>query len=69
MTILSEFMDIYFFLGGYDDSSPSKYNDDILEYDPETKEWIQIGTRRESKRRGIYAVSVVKYSDYSEFCQ
>ena len=53
---------------GYDDSSPSKYNDDILEYDPETKEWIRIGTTRESKRRGIYAVSVVKYSDYADFC-
>ena len=56
----------YFFLGGYDDFG--KYNDDILEYDPETKEWIQIGTTRDFKARGIFAVSVVKYSDYANFC-
>ena len=40
--------------------------DNILEYDPETKQWTQIGTMREA-RHG-HAVTVVDYEDYVDFC-
>ena len=39
----------------------------ILEYDPETKEWTQIGTMREA-RMGM-GVSVVDFGDYANFCK
>ena len=56
------------FPGGYDmiDMSRSRLRGDILEYDPETKKWTQIGTMREG--RCVHAVSVVKYKDYADFC-
>ena len=44
----------------------SRLRNEILEYDPETKEWTKIGTMREG--RCVHAVSVVKYADYADFC-
>ena len=35
----------------------------ILEYDPETKKWIQIGTMREARRE-----PAVTDEDYADFC-
>jgi len=45
--------------GGYDNRNA---RNDILEYDPETKVWTQIGTMREA--RAGHAVSVVDFRDY-----
>ena len=56
-------MVLYFNSGGYDGST----RNEILEYDPETKKWTQIGTMREA--RYGHRISVVNYSDYAEFCQ
>ena len=55
-------MDIYLYSGGYDGS----VRNDILEYDPETKKWKQIGTMREAK--AVHAVTVVDFRDYADFC-
>ena len=63
-------MDIYFYSGGLTGSiirNNVNIRNDILEYDPETKKWTQIGTMREA--RHAHAVSVVDFSDYAEFCQ
>ena len=57
-------MDIYFYSGGQDETRYTM--NDILEYDPETEKWTQIGTMREA--RDDHAVSVVKYEDYAEWC-
>ena len=57
-------MNIYIYSGGYDGSSEKN---DILEYDPGTRNWTQIGTMREA--RWVSAVSVVHYDDYTDFCQ
>ena len=54
----------YIYPGGYDGSSEKN---DILEYDPGTRNWTQIGTMREA--RWVSAVSVVHYDDYTDFCQ
>ncbi len=64
-------MDIYFYSGGKVAYDKSPTRNDILEYNPETKEWTQIGTMREDMRRSGqgHAVSVVKYEDYLDFCQ
>ena len=56
-------MILYFNSGGNDGSA----RNEILEYDPETKEWTKIGTMRES--RYVHGMSVVYYSDYADFCQ
>ena len=55
-------MDIYLYSGGYDGSARNS----ILEYDPETKKWKQIGTMREA--RDDHAVTVVDLRDYADFC-
>ena len=55
-------MDIYLYSGGYDGS----VRNDILEYDPETKKWKQIGTMREAK--AVHAVTVVDFRDYANSC-
>ena len=52
----------YFNSGGHDES----YRNEILEFDPETKKWSQIGKMREA--RSAHAVSVVNYEDYAEYC-
>ena len=39
---------------------------EILEFDPETKKWTQIGTMMEA--RSSHAVSMVNYEDYAEYC-
>ena len=57
-------MDIYFYSGGQDETRYTM--NDILEYDPETEKWTQIGTMRE-ERLG-HAVSVVDFEDYADFC-
>ena len=57
-------MDIYFFSGGEDDTD--NVRNDILEFDPQTEKWAQIGTMREA-RRGP-GVSVVDFKDYADFC-
>ena len=57
-------MYFFFFTGGSDDDYNVKNY--ILEYDPETKEWTQIGTMREA--RCVHAVSVVEFTDYADFC-
>ena len=57
-------MDSCFNSGG---SGASSTRDGILEYDPETKEWTQIGTMREG-RHG-HAVSVVNFEDYADWCE
>ena len=53
-----------YFLGG---SSRFFDNNDILEYDPETDKWTQIGTIREPRR--VLGVSVVNYRDYADWCE
>ena len=58
-------MDTYLPSGGADDWDNT--SNDILEYDPETEEWTQIGTMREA--RYGHAVSVVDFRDYAEFCE
>ena len=55
-------MDIYLYSGGYDGSARNS----ILEYDPETKNWKQIGTMREA--RYDHAVTVVDFRDYANSC-
>ena len=50
---------LYFNSGGYDGS----IRNTILEYDPETKKWIQIGTMREARRE-----PAVTDEDYADFC-
>ena len=53
-------MDIYFYSGGLTGSiirNNVNIRNDILEYDPETKKWTQIGTMREA--RYDHAVSVL----------
>ena len=52
----------YFFIGGDDGNA----RDNILEYDPETKEWTEVGTMKEA--RYGQGVSVVEYSDFADFC-
>ena len=55
----------YFFYSGGSDNDHNARND-ILEYDPETKEWTHIGTMREA--RAGHAVSVVDFRDYVDSC-
>ena len=43
------------------------HSSDILEYDPETKEWTQIGTMMETSWG--HGVSVVDFTDYANFCK
>ena len=40
---------------------------EILEYNPGTKNWTQIGTMKEARAR--HTVSVVNYEDYDKYCQ
>ena len=56
-------MDYFRISGGYDGSDA---RDNILEYDPENREWTQVGTMREAKYGP--AVSVVDYEDYATWC-
>ena len=63
-TILKQ-VDIYFNSGGM--VNHITIRNDILEYDPETEEWTQIGTMREA--RYSHAVSVVDFRDYADFCR
>ena len=53
----------YFFIGGFDWNARAN----ILEYDPETEEWTEIGTMKEA--RYAQGVSVVEYSDFADFCK
>ena len=39
----------------------------IIEFDPETEEWQEIGTMKDA--RADHAVSVVSYSDYADWCE
>ena len=59
----------YFFLcrfsGGVDKSTGVRNN--IIEFDPETEEWQEIGTMKDA--RSLPAVSVVSYSDYADWCE
>ena len=59
----------YFFLfrfsGGVDNSNDVRNN--IIEFDPETEEWQEIGTMKDA--RAVHAVSVVSYSDYADWCE
>ena len=57
-------MDSCFNSGG---SGASSTRDGILEYDPETKEWTQIGTMMETSWG--HGVSVVDFTDYANFCK
>ena len=60
-------MDIYFYLlGGRISLDNTNTKNDILEYDPETKKWTQIGSLREA--RAAHAVSVLNFTDYAEWC-
>ena len=56
-------MDTYFYSGGYDGSSA---RNNILEYDPETDKWTEVGTMREARYR--HAVSVVDLRNYADYC-
>ena len=40
--------------------------DTILEYLPDTDVWQEVGKMKEAKRS--HAVSVVRFTDYSEWC-
>ena len=51
------------FLGGWDGFNV--YNN-ILEYNPETEEWQEIGAMKEA--RYSHAVTLVSYEDYAEWC-
>ena len=39
----------------------------ILEYNPKTEEWIEIGKMKEKKF--FFEVSVVLFDDYADWCQ
>ena len=39
----------------------------ILEYDPETKKWTEVGTMKEA--RYGHAVSPVQYRDFGLYCK
>ena len=49
-------------LGGYS----GDYLDSILEFDIQSEEWIE--TDKMTISRSTFAVTVVDFSDYSEFC-
>ena len=50
-------------VGGYDGG----YLDTIVEYDMEQDTMLEIGHMRDA--RASHAVSVVQYSDFSQWCQ
>ena len=52
----------YDFIGGYDGSR----RDNILEYNPETEEWLDIGKMKEA--RYVHAVSLVSHEDFAQWC-
>ena len=52
------------FSGGYD--GRNSYNT-ILQYNSDDDEFTEVGTMLE--RRRFHAISVVPYSDYSQYCQ
>jgi len=54
---------VYIF-GGYDGGS---YYDTILEYDATSDSYTEAGTMTQA--RFLYAVSVVQYEEYSQWCQ
>ena len=49
-------------LGGFDGSS---LRSNILEYNPGTETWQEIGTMKEARYN--HAVTIVKYEDYAEW--
>ena len=52
------------FLGGWDGFNV--YNN-ILEYNPDTEEWQEVGNMK--KGRVDHAVSVVSFKDYAAWCE
>ena len=51
-------------LGGYDGSSRRS---NILEYNPGTERWQDIGTMKEA--RSNHAVTIVSLEDYAAWCE
>ena len=47
-------------MDGYD-------GNDILEYNPETETWQEVGTMKEARRD--HAVTIVSLKDYADWCE
>ena len=58
---------IIIFSGGYFYAGSDNYLDTILQYNSAGDEFTEVDTMLEE--RGSHAISVVKYSDYSQYCQ
>ena len=58
---------ILILIGGQKDERGYNYDNTILEYDITGNSWTQIGTMTQA--RAGHAISVVKYKDYSGWCQ
>ena len=54
-------------VGGTGTDAGNEYLDTILDYDMEQDTMQEIGNMQEA--RGRHAVSVVQYSDFSQWCQ
>ena len=52
--------------GGYDASIHVDHLDDILQFEPESGEWLQIGTLKH--KRSHHAVSVINFNSIKDFC-
>ena len=52
-------------LGGWDGASRNMK--EILEYNPGTETWQEIGTMKEARR--FHAVTIVSLKDYADWCE
>ena len=53
------------FLGGFDNGDRT-FKNMILEYNPKSEQWQQVGTMKEA--RSSPGLSVVSYKDYADWC-
>ena len=60
---------VIIFSGGYYDyyAGNDNYLNTILQYNSDGDEFTEVASMLEE--RGSHAISVVKYSDYSQYCQ
>ena len=59
----------HLFLGGASDRSfnePETYYDSILEFNPDTKAWAQIGAM--TRPRSHHGVTIVNFEDFKSVC-
>ena len=52
--------------GGESYDNSNNQLDDILQFNPETGEWMQIGALK--NKRSYHAVSVVNFNSINDFC-